>query len=484
MDQKELQDAWATNPVNILIQLADRARHLNGQSALFSLLSENDIKNYYVKFLHDTVKNRLVYQKIVLSIDDIRDEEIMVVADFLKRPYNAHIKELEISTDITIQGWKYIADMLKYNRSLTYLYINDERFLYKDDDIVDDKFLILADGLANSSIKILKLKGCVIESTTIKYLMEALAFNPIFEKLSSIHSDIDDQSAVYIANFIKHNQHFKHLNLNYCNITKFGAAAIARSLSDSQLISLNLTGNNIEDEGAISLAESLRYNRTITKLKLTKCNIGVRGISNIVNNIRNDNFVLVIGVNNIGPIGGQYIGQILNYDSHIISLDLRKCNIGDQGLIAIVNGLVDNKNNNMLELQLGANNITNESVSAIIKLLTNRNIRLRMLNINNNEISNENLMTIYRYFKYNKYLTNIYIDSSQYALRSNIDLSNRIHKTNIEIRKGDLYTIALDYIASDHIASDHIVSDYTASDHTASNHTASDHTVNNIQQYY
>ncbi|RUS84468.1 hypothetical protein EGW08_007764 [Elysia chlorotica] len=78
----------------------------------------------------------------------------------------------------------------------------------------------------------------------------------------------------------------QHLSLRHCKITNKGAAALGRCLgsakkANTKLVSLNLTGNFIEDAGAEALAGGLRMNRTLMSLTLTSNYIGDKGVARI-----------------------------------------------------------------------------------------------------------------------------------------------------------------------------------------------------------
>ena len=85
-----------------------------------------------------------------------------------------------------------------------------------------------------------------------------------------------------------------------------GATALSKALGvNSTITSLNIGGNNIEDEGATELAEALKVNKSITTLDLRD--------------------------NNIGPEGAIALAEALTVNSSITSLDLDNNKIGATG---------------------------------------------------------------------------------------------------------------------------------------------------------
>ncbi|BFZ07715.1 hypothetical protein BsWGS_10753 [Bradybaena similaris] len=82
--------------------------------------------------------------------------------------------------------------------------------------------------------------------------------------------------------FLLENSLIQNLSLRHCRITDKGAARLGTALgnvisTNRKLISLNLSGNFITDDGAEHLAGGLRMNRTLLSLTLTENNIGDRG---------------------------------------------------------------------------------------------------------------------------------------------------------------------------------------------------------------
>jgi len=88
------------------------------------------------------------------------------------------------------------------------------------------------------------------------------------------------------AELIGEDSLIQNLSLRHCKITDKGCAGIGRALgtakvANTKLLSLNMTGNEIEDQGAEHLAGGLRMNRTLMSFTLTSNKIGDKGASKI-----------------------------------------------------------------------------------------------------------------------------------------------------------------------------------------------------------
>ncbi|CAF3909601.1 unnamed protein product [Rotaria magnacalcarata] len=97
----------------------------------------------------------------------------------------------------------------------------------------------------------------------------------LIKNLKTVSLDGNPLAANYFHTLIeKDDLKIAHLSLRFCNITDRGAERLAHSLGNMsvqnwKLLTLTLTGNQIGDDGAKSLAKALRYNRTLISLNLS-----------------------------------------------------------------------------------------------------------------------------------------------------------------------------------------------------------------------
>ncbi|XP_061170517.1 leucine-rich repeat-containing protein 71-like isoform X24 [Saccostrea echinata] len=74
----------------------------------------------------------------------------------------------------------------------------------------------------------------------------------------------------------------QNLSLRHCGITDKGAKSIGEALgtvkrANNKLVTLNLAGNQISDQGTIDIANGLRMNRTLMSLSLASNQVGDKG---------------------------------------------------------------------------------------------------------------------------------------------------------------------------------------------------------------
>lgn len=118
-------------------------------------------------------------------------------------------------------------------------------------------------------------------------------YNAITPVVSRNVLAVGDVGAVRLAKALSFNTNLVHLNLSGNEIGAEGALAIAKSLyspaasstakrekyqSNTVLKSLNLSNNLVSDEGANAFANALRYNTSLTVLNLSRNGINTTGV--------------------------------------------------------------------------------------------------------------------------------------------------------------------------------------------------------------
>jgi hypothetical protein len=121
-----------------------------------------------------------------------------------------------------------------------------------------------------------------------------------------------------------------------------GCAHIAQALrTDIPLQSLTLDFNHIGDEGVLSLAEGLRYNKDLTHLSLAYCRIGPRGGSVIGTQIIRESKVkkILLPGNRILSDGLLAIALNLGKSTTVTTLDL--CDNSISGDVSVISFLCE-----------------------------------------------------------------------------------------------------------------------------------------------
>lgn len=126
-----------------------------------------------------------------------------------------------------------------------------------------------------------------------------------------------------------------------------GCVAICKRLrTDKTVLTLDLRGNDIREEGASALAELVRSNDTLRSIVLEWNFLGHKeGVTDLCDALTMNRTVSHVDLRNnkIGPLAGVAIGKMLMRNHSISHLDLRWNNLQRAGGQAIVDGLQHNK---------------------------------------------------------------------------------------------------------------------------------------------
>merc|ERR1719324_311502 len=108
----------------------------------------------------------------------------------------------------------------------------------------------------------------VVESDLPSHIGRMLQFNSTLKSLDISKTALRDEGIDIIAeDLLKYNRSLTSLSLNSNKITMEGAKAIGKLLSQGTTIEyLNVSSNQLNDEGGRVIAESLLYNSGLQSL--------------------------------------------------------------------------------------------------------------------------------------------------------------------------------------------------------------------------
>ena len=171
-------------------------------------------------------------------------------------------------------------------------------------------------------------------------------------------------------------------------VTVNGIKVLIDRLKDcSQLVSLNLSENNIDDDVAKKIAEILSSLMKLESLYLSNNNIGDIGATTIADGLKANHMLKTLDLrknNNIGLVGANYLEDVLKINHTLIKLDLYGNQLGDDGVTTLANALKDN--DKLQDLNLSENNVGDDGAVAIADALK-ANYTLKKLHLINNNIS-------------------------------------------------------------------------------------------------
>jgi len=188
-----------------------------------------------------------------------------------------------------------------------------------------------------------------------------------------------------LANSLKWNKTVTDLNLSGNNIDDAGAAALADVLRCNTILTkLNLSGNNISETGAKVLSDALKCNSTMTELNLSHNNIGDDGTTGLADALKCNSTLTELNLshNNIGDDGATWLADALKCNSTLTELNLSHNNIGDDGASGLADVLKP-LNTTLKGLNLSSNDVRDAGAVSLADALENNRI-LSQLNLHGN----------------------------------------------------------------------------------------------------
>jgi len=280
------------------------------------------------------------------------------------------IKTLSVSSgDVTAYGWRFLSSVLRSPiSSLERLTIwgcllNDEGIIVIGLSLIKNKVLNYLKISGSSDITpagwqgfstCLRSPACALQELdfrhcdTVNGIAGALAVNTSVQKLNISASSLPDAGAIEIADALAVNSSLKVLRMNgNRSVTASGWVAFFNRLrySACSLEKLDVSSNNIDDEGAAALVDLVAGMITLNRLKLTNCNSitnnGWRVIARIPQTSSNVTY-LKLGGNNFKDDAVIHFAAVLATNKHLSNLTLDGREITDRIWGAFSNILCDN----------------------------------------------------------------------------------------------------------------------------------------------
>ena len=201
----------------------------------------------------------------------------------------------------------------------------------------------------------------------------------------------------------------------------------------AQLIRLNASGNIINDEGAVALADALLENAKLEELILSDNCLHGKSFGRIVNGLQISTLIkLVISYNDITDEAADDIASFLSRNTNLQELDLSNNNLKAPGTITICKVHLSN----LTAFNISHNNITNEAADDIAAFLSH-NTKLQVLDISCNNLQELGYRKIFKVLQSVSVLTSLKISDSN-GISEAADGLVTVLLHNPDLRKLDL----------------------------------------------
>ncbi|KAM9772464.1 NACHT, LRR and PYD domains-containing protein 12-like isoform 9-T9 [Syngnathus typhle] len=239
-------------------------------------------------------------------------------------------------------------------------------------DLGDDGLEALAAGLAKPqcTLQVLRLQLCKLSKKSCEALASVLSSPGSLRELDLSHNDLcDDGLEALAAGLAKPQCALQVLTLWTCKLSKKSCEALASVLSSpSSLRELDLSSNNLRDDGLETLAAGLAKPQcTLQVLKLRECNLSKKSC--------------------------EALASVLSSPCSLRELDLGYNDLGDDGMEALAAGLA-NPQCTLQVLKLYCCKLNKKSCEALAKALRSNPSHLQVPKLWGNDIGVEDMRVL------------------------------------------------------------------------------------------
>ena len=283
----------------------------------------------------------------------ITDDEGICFSECLKT--NTTLRELDIShTRIAYEEASAIVEAIQVNEAL-------QRLIISYYVISDDTAIAFSECLkTNTTLIELNMSGNEMTSKGAGLISEALKVNNSLEKLT-IYNILNDDKDMCFSECLKTNTTLIELDMSRNNITCKGASAIAEALKVNRVLQkLNIISNDISDDGTVAFGECLKTNTTLIELDMSWNNITCKGASAIAEALKVNRVLQKLNIisNDISDDGAVAFGECLKTNTTLIELEISRNNITCKGAGAIAEAI--EVNTTLLKLNISRNKISDD----------------------------------------------------------------------------------------------------------------------------
>ncbi|KAL7844784.1 hypothetical protein SRHO_G00233230 [Serrasalmus rhombeus] len=339
--------------------------------------------------------NPLLLRELDLSGKLQGDSEMKKISDLLEDSHCRPNKLLLNKCSITEEGCAALSSALCSNPShMTELDLSENQ-------LGDSGVKKICEILKNpqSVLQKLQLSFCSITEEGYAALASALKSKPSSHliELDLSGNNPGDTGVKTLINLLDDpNSNLKKLRLSFCSITEEGYAALASALKSnpsSQLIELDLSGNDPGDTGVKTLINLLDDpNSNLKKLRLLSSS-AAEEVCDSLTKVLGINPLLLSDLDLSGKIQAdsemKKVSDLLE-DSHCRTqkLTLNKNSITEEGCAALSSALCSNPSH-LIELDLSENKLGDSGVKKICSLLGNQGCKLMKVGLSFCSITEE-----------------------------------------------------------------------------------------------
>lgn len=290
----------------------------------------------------------------------------------------------------------------------------------------------------------LDLKGQILDTNRAEPLEEI--FKRVqFDKVNLEATSLDDESSVILFDMLEYYESAKHLNISSNQgIGIYGWQACANMIRKTQCLEHLEAKDIILNEQYMNiLSRALRLVCHLHVLKLENCGLSGRSIITLVAALKMNTGIreLYLADNGLNLYDAIQLGSLLRLNNHIQLLDISNNVIQDDGVRDILEGLInqvnEDKDGKGLNILILWNNQLTKKSSPYFARIIALSKTLETLNIGKNMLTDELLFIIKDALKKNRVLLQLGIQSTELTCDGIVTLSEII-EINHALQRIDL----------------------------------------------
>jgi Ran GTPase-activating protein (RanGAP) involved in mRNA processing and transport len=249
-------------------------------------------------------------------------------------------------------------------------------------------------------------------------LCETLYEDTNIVSLDLSYNNLNDMAAQALSRLLKVNRTLCFLNLAGNDLTATGANHLIQALTTAgcSLQVLILSGNPLGDEGAVMLGHMLRSNSSLSVLDMSNTSAGISGIISVsaaLSEVNTSLQSLDLGrpmLKGCQDTTFLSLAQMLAQNKTLVSLGLSKHCMADSNLDTLVTyGLL--RNTSLKSLDLSANRLSPFS-GPVIERLLNDNRQIEEIQLSHNQLGDAGALAVARCLPYTHWLQHLDLRSN------------------------------------------------------------------------
>ncbi|CAG9332273.1 PPP1R37_9 [Blepharisma stoltei] len=361
------------------------------------------------KKIGDLLRNSNKFYSILLAKNSIGDEGAIYLARCLSK--NKSIVHIDISSnDITPGGAKVILNLLTAHPSMISFDISSHEGLHRNR----------------------------LSTTASKSVAQMLKYNKLLLYLNFASTALGPFGMVNLIEGLKMNKTLLFLNLSNNNSGARPMELLAKTLVNTNLEELDISMNNITDEGIEPFANLFNgLYGAMCKLKKFDSSgnkLSFRGGGKLFRSLKSNPHLKALNIENnpLGPHISNYIKELLEANTELEYLNMSNCNLQDEGVSVITEPL--GKNFSLKTLILKKNLLGNEGVQHIAFGLW-RNASLTSIDLSNNKITKQGGVCLAESLQKNKTLQSLELKENDLKDGAGRELSeaSRLNKSILNL---------------------------------------------------